>query len=109
MKKSLLLILPFYFLMTGCTQITTTFTEPNITGYVMDRDDEFVLIVSDRSEDYSSTSGSEGFYDAVTASNVPDEVKIGDLVEVWYADGVRETYPAQATIGTLNVIPSEQP
>ncbi|MEC6748591.1 DUF3221 domain-containing protein [Marinilactibacillus sp. XAAS-LB27] len=104
MKRSLLLILPFCFLMIGCTQ-----NEPNITGYVMDKNDESVLIVSNHSADYGSTGSSEGFYDAVTASNALDEVKIGDLVEVWYADGVRETYPAQATIGTLNVIPSEQP
>lgn len=95
--------------MTGCTQILTTFSEPNITGYVVDNSDESVLIVSNQPDDYSSTGGIEEFYDAVIASNAPDNVEVGDYVEAWYDGGIDQSYPAQATIGTLSILPNEQP
>ncbi|WP_208559271.1 hypothetical protein [Marinilactibacillus kalidii] len=64
--------------------------------------------MSSQSVDYSSTDGSEGFYDAVSADNAPSEVEVGDLVENCYKGDVRGTYPAQTTIQTARII-NEQP
>lgn len=93
--------------MTGCAQIKLS--EPDLTGYVIHKNDSSLLIVSNVAVDYSSTDGSKEFYDAVSSNNTPENVETGDLVEVWYDGIVLESYPAQEEIRSLNIISSEQP
>lgn len=107
MKTRLVFILFLIIIMTGCAQIKLS--EPDLTGYVVHKNDSSLLIVSNVAVDYSSTDGSKEFYDAVSANNTPENVETGDLVEVWYDSIVLESYPAQAEIRSLNIISSEQP
>ncbi len=109
-KKMIFIGLLTLLILTGCNSMTTVFRgTPNITGYVMDKNDEAILVVSTEPEDFSQSGGNERFFDAVWASNAPDNVAIGEEVSIWFEGGVNQSYPAQAAIGELNTLSSPTP
>ncbi|MFD1032509.1 DUF3221 domain-containing protein [Metaplanococcus flavidus] len=83
--------------------------ELGITGYIMDKGDEGILVVSTEAKDYSGTGGIEEYYDAVWTGGAPDDVEVGDYVEIQFEGGVLDSYPAQAAVGELEVIPGSTP
>jgi hypothetical protein len=84
-------------------------SEPGITGYVMDREGQEILIVSTEAKDFSGNGGMEEFYDAVWASNPPNDVKVGEQVKIWFDGGVETSYPGRAAVGKIEVMPSSTP
>jgi hypothetical protein len=79
--------------------------EAGIIGYVINKQNEGILVVSNEAQDFSSTGGIEEYYNAIWFSNAPEDIKVGDQVKVWF-DFVRESYPGQSEIEHIEVISS---
>lgn len=77
--------------------------DPDITGYVTSVSDvgHSITVVSKEPKDLSSNDGRSEFYEAFSLSNSPDEIEVGELVNIWIEGSVAESYPAQAKIGKL--------
>jgi hypothetical protein len=82
--------------------------EAGITGYIMDKRDGRILVVSPEKKDFSSTGGMSEFYDAIWFSNPPNIAEIGMEVKVW-SELVLQSYPGQAEVTHLEIIPSPKP
>ncbi|NOU68777.1 DUF3221 domain-containing protein [Paenibacillus sp. LMG 31461] len=82
---------------------------PSIQGYITKVENNRILVVSSKPKNYSSTGGVKEFYDAVWVSNVPNEVKVGQQVQVWFQGGVLTSYPGQARSAKISFITSEKP
>lgn len=82
--------------------------DPGIIGYVMQKDNKRILVISQRAQDFSSTGGVNEYYDAIWFSNAPNAVEVGDKVKVWY-DIVAESYPGQSEAKHIEVISSQKP
>lgn len=112
MKKYIIfiLVLIFVFTISGCSNDIKSKpdTEPGMMGYVMDTDNGRILVVDPVAQDFSSTGGINEFYNAIWFSNVPDEVKTGDEVEVWF-DVVETSYPGQSEAEHIETIQSNKP
>ena len=85
------------------------FEEPEITGHVMDIGEGRILIVSPEALDFSGNGGIEEYYKAVWAGYAADDVEVGELVKVWFDGGMDASYPGQATVKDLEVIPGFTP
>ena len=105
-----ILLLLFVFTISGCSNDINSKpdTEPGMIGYVMDTDNGRILVVDPVTQDFSSTGGINEFYNAIWFTNVPDEVKAGDEVEVWF-DVVQTSYPAQSEAEHIEIIQSTKP
>lgn len=79
-----------------------------MTGYVMRRDADRILVVTQESADYSATGGISEFYSAIWFADVPENIQIGDKVEVWY-DIVLTSYPGQSSAIKVAVSDPIQP
>src|SRR5690554_6361020 len=55
--------------------------EPNMIGYVVDKEGERILVVDPEPMDFSSTGGVSEYYDAIMFSNVPNDIEIGEKVK----------------------------
>ncbi|CAM3816822.1 DUF3221 domain-containing protein [Alkalicoccus chagannorensis] len=73
---------------------------PDIEGFVMDEDEDQVLVVEESGEDDPASHG------AVWASGDTSGAATGDHVQLWYDDGAAESYPLQAEIGRIDVVDS---
>lgn len=82
---------------------------PDITGYVMDKGGEGILVVSTEAKDYSGTGGIAEYYNAAWVGGAPDEIEMGDFVEILFDGGVNDSYPAQASAGEIEVVPGSTP
>ncbi|MGM0843896.1 MAG: DUF3221 domain-containing protein [Bacillota bacterium] len=83
--------------------------EPGITGFVMDKEGQQILVVSTQAKDYSDNGGIKEYYDAVWASEAPNDVNVGEQVKISFDGGMDTSYPGQAAVGKLEVIPSSSP
>lgn len=106
-KLLLTLLLSFLVLLPACGDAYSD--KPDIVGYVMNKSDKSILVVSKDAQDFSANDGVSEYYDAVSLANSPTEVQIGEQVRVWYDGPVAESYPMQATIGKIDIIPSPKP
>ncbi|NRF95987.1 YobA family protein [Paenibacillus frigoriresistens] len=69
--------------------------EPEIEGYIVDKKEGEILVVSSEAKDYSHGRGQES-YDAIWFSNVSDTLVIGDKVKVWSKHGaLLSPYPGR--------------
>ncbi|WP_181350305.1 YobA family protein [Thalassobacillus sp. CUG 92003] len=96
MTKKFVFSIGILLILVGCTS-------PDITGYIMDKKNNEILVVATESEDTGET---KEFYDAVWARDAPGDVKIGEQVDVWYDGPIAESYPGQTSAGRVDVIPS---
>ena len=119
MKRILIIIFVLLFAvsLSGCNQNKssevdedkdTPRDEAGITGYVMAMENGRILVVNPDAQDFSATGGVKEFYNAIWFSNVPQDIKLGERVNVWY-DLVMESYPGQSEVKHIEVIPSEKP
>ena len=82
--------------------------KPGMVGYVVDRESSRILVVDPVPQDFSSTGGLSEFHNAIWFSNVPEEIEIGEKVQVWF-DMVAESYPGQSEAIKISIIKSEKP
>lgn len=78
--------------------------EPTIIGYVIDKLDNQMLVVSKDPQDFSDDGGIAEYYDAISLSEVPVEVNVGELVKVWVEGPIAESYPMQAKAGKVEIV-----
>jgi hypothetical protein len=83
--------------------------EQGITGYVMQKMDNRMLVVSDVPQNFSDTGGLNEFYNAIMLSNMPGEIELGQKVKVIITGPIAESYPAQAEADRVKVLPSIKP
>jgi hypothetical protein len=98
----------------GCGENTNTggsnndSDPPGMEGYVMGVEANRILVVESKAKDFSSTGGVEEFYSAIWFSEAPENMKVGQKVQVWF-DIVLESYPGQSEAKKVVVLPSERP
>src|SRR5690554_5936266 len=101
MKKWIILLLGLSLLLTGCMGEPQAGEEnreeySSMVGYIMDIDSGGrILVVDPVAQDFSNTGGVDEFYNAIWFSDAPQEVELGERVEVWF-DAVAESYPGQS-------------
>jgi len=109
MKKwYLLMLLVLMALLAGCNSKNENPDSQSMTGYVMDKEGERILIVDDDTQDFSSTGGVKEFYNAIWFSEAPSEIREGDFVEVWFDMGA-ESFPGQSQAIKVEVVEQEKP
>jgi hypothetical protein len=84
-------------------------TTPDIEGYITKAENQRILVVNPKAQDFSSTGGVKVFFDAVWVSNIPKDVKVGQKVRVWYKGAVATSYPGQAMANKISILPSDKP
>ncbi|WP_273126223.1 YobA family protein [Bacillus weihaiensis] len=115
--RNLIVCLFILFILVGCSnkngngygEEIEPEANPGISGYVMDKEGQEILVVSTEAKDYSKNGGIEEFYDAVWASKLTNDVKVGEQVKIWFDGGVETSYPGQAAVSKLEVMPSSTP
>ncbi|NLI69057.1 MAG: DUF3221 domain-containing protein [Bacilli bacterium] len=91
----------------SCNALTKK--EPDIHGFVIERTEETIFVVSKTPKDFSDHGGVKEFYDAIVLDGAPDDVAVGDEVRVWYKGPIRESYPLGGSVGALEIVETEQP
>ncbi len=81
---------------------------PSIEGYVTGREDGRMLVVDPIPQDFSASGGMKEFYNAIWFSNVPENMNIGEKVQVWF-DVVEASYPGQAAAKRVRAVQAEAP
>lgn len=102
----LLFILSIMIALAGCFNLVNR--DQKITGYVVEKSNNNILVVSETSEDLSENGGVPEFYEMIWFSNVADEINLGDKIDIWY-NSVDQSYPAKSTIKRFNIHKSNQP
>lgn len=111
MKPFFLLIIFILTITTGCIDKKNDYNgEPGITGYVIKKDGQRILVVSQEAKDFSLSGGEKNFYDAVWLKEPPIDVMVGEKVRVWFGnEEIESSYPAQTSVGKIEIIPSSTP
>src|SRR5690606_12435888 len=91
----------------SCSALTKK--EPDIHGFVIERTEETIFVVSKTPKDFSDHGGVKEFYDAIVLDGAPDDVAVGDEVRVWYKRPIRESYPLGGSVHSLETVETEQP
>jgi len=91
----------------GCSSDNSK-DEAGITGYVMNKENDRILVVSSEAQDFSANGGVNEFYNAIWFSKAPKDIKIGEKVMVWF-DIVAESYPGQSEPKEIAIVPSQLP
>ncbi|AQQ53482.1 DUF3221 domain-containing protein [Planococcus lenghuensis] len=94
--------------LSGCGQLSGA-GEPDITGYVTEVEDGRILVVNPEAGKNDLGTVEEETYDAAWAGLSEDNIRVGQLVEVWFRGGTNESYPVQATAGRIKVITPSAP
>ncbi|MBU5595000.1 YobA family protein [Amphibacillus sp. MSJ-3] len=81
---------------------------PDITGYVVEKSEQNILVSSVIPEDLSGNGGVSEFYQMIWFSNAPKELNYGDKVDIWHKE-LHESYPARSTIEHYTICESDSP
>jgi hypothetical protein len=92
----------------GCSSNNNNDSEAGITGYVMSKENDRILVVSSDAQDFSANGGVNEFYNAIWFSKAPKDILIGEKVMVWF-DAVAESYPGQSEIKKISIVPGKLP
>lgn len=82
--------------------------DPDITGYIIDKTNNTILVASETPKDLSENGGVTEFYDMIWFSNPPSTITLGDKIDIWY-DAIDQSYPGRSKIEAYNIHKSEQP
>jgi hypothetical protein len=91
----------------GCSSDNSK-DEAGITGYVMNKENDRILVVSSKAQDFSANGGVNEFYNAIWFSKAPKDIKTGEKVMVWF-DIVAESYPGQSEVKEIAIVPGQLP
>lgn len=109
MMRVLVIMLSFIFLISCSSSHQGDLENADLIGYVIDKTEQGMLVVSEEPIDFSETGGKSEYYEATWLSETPDDIEIGELVAVWFDGPVAESYPMQATLGQIKVVSKEPP
>lgn len=111
MRNYLYLVILGFIVLTACTNNgeNNVKGEVDIHGYVLDKIEDSIFVVSKDSKDLSANGGITDYYDAIRLSDAPKNVQVGDEVMVWYSGEVAESYPMIGTVGQIEIVPDSKP
>lgn len=95
-KKSLILLM---LLLTGCS---------NIEGYIVDKEEGRILVVSPEATTYGDSNNSIDHYPAVWISTNDKKYELGQKVKAYY-ENIEESYPGQAKAERITSSKSTKP
>lgn len=80
--------------------------KPDFYGYVVDKEDGEILVVN-----YEFVSSIDGPYQAAWLDKMPDDIKVGQEVMVWFDpdSGVSESYPVQTEGEKFSIVTASEP
>jgi hypothetical protein len=109
MKKIFIFVLLLSLTMPllGCSSENSN-EEAGITGYVINKENDRILVISSDAQDFSDSGGLDEFYNAIWFSKAPKDIIIGEKVMVWF-DIVAESYPGQSEVKKIAIVPSKLP
>jgi hypothetical protein len=81
----------------------------SIGWYVIKKESQKGLVVNPIPNDYSSTGGIKEFYEAIWVSNFPEDVQVGQKVEIIFEGEMATSYPGQARAKKVSVLPNKKP
>jgi hypothetical protein len=109
-------LIAIFFLLNACTTKQKSLNHFNSESsnnpkavnvwYVTKKEKENTLVVNVIPKD---TGGVKEFYDAVWVSNIPDEVEIGQKVEVLFEGAMAASYPGQGRAKKVSILPKIKP
>ncbi|WP_258000419.1 YobA family protein [Bacillus sp. Marseille-P3661] len=91
-------------MLVGCTSNE----EPGMEGYIVNKENGRILVVESVPKDFSSSGGLPEFYNAIYFSDAPNNVNVGDKVQVWF-DAVAESYPGQSRVEKIEILTTPKP
>ncbi|MEC0267017.1 DUF3221 domain-containing protein [Paenibacillus anseongense] len=71
-------------------------------GYITKLENQRALVVSPISKEINQTR--KEFYDARWVSNMPQDVEVGQYINVWFEGSIATSYPAQARASKVTII-----
>lgn len=95
-KRNLIFLI---FLLTGCS---------NIEGFIVDKEEGKILVVSTNSNDPNNSKDRAVDYPAVWISTNEKKYELGQKVKAYY-DSMEESYPGQTTSNWINILKSTKP
>jgi hypothetical protein len=106
-KASLIILLLIIWLLSGCAKWGNNFQAPTVPtmnpssagdleGYVTKKEDKRILVVSIIKKDLSSLGGIKEYYEADWVSKAPQEIEVGQKVQIWFEGAIATSYPGQA-------------
>jgi hypothetical protein len=76
-------------------------------GYITKLENQRALVVSPISREINQTR--KEFYDAIWVSNMPQDVEVGQYVNVWFEGTIATSYPAQARASKVTITKIQKP
>lgn len=98
---AVLMMVVFAAGLAGCADVEEPF---GISGYVVKRDGDRVLVVDPVVKQYEKL-----FYDAVWVKTGDASIKVGQKVEVYFDGPILTSYPGQGAAERIIVMPQEKP
>lgn len=109
------IILLFAIILTGCQIVDadgsnekTTQGDPGMEGYVVAIENGRMLVVTPQPDDFSATEGINEHFDAAWFADIPDTVKVGHEVHVWY-EYMLESHPGQSSAEKVVIVSDQEP
>ncbi|TVX98007.1 DUF3221 domain-containing protein [Cohnella terricola] len=78
-------------------------------GYIVKKEGDRILVVSDKEQDFSANGGASHYYEAIWFSNAGKSNSVGDRVVVRVDGGINASYPGQGRARSVKVIRSAKP
>lgn len=106
------LLLCLLAVLTACNQQGSTNTDPPvIDGYIIEAEENEILVVSNITREQAETITRESIFqmEGINAivfdlSNTSVGYEKGQRVQVWAKGGIRESFPSQAEAETIKII-----
>lgn len=95
-KRNLIFLI---FLLTGCS---------NIEGFIVDKEEGKILVVSTNSNDPNNSKDRAVDYPAVWISTNEKKYELGQKVKAYY-DSMEESYPGQTTSNRIKILKPTKP
>ncbi|MGG1635616.1 DUF3221 domain-containing protein [Paenibacillus sp. NRS-1760] len=86
---------------------TNQSNSPEFIGYITKIENQRALVVSSFSKEINQTR--KEFYDAVWVSNIPSDVKVGEIVHVWFEGELATSYPGQGKAAKVKIAEIKKP
>ncbi|MDQ0875883.1 hypothetical protein QFZ77_004542 [Paenibacillus sp. V4I3] len=80
---------------------TNKSSSAELVGYITKLENQRALVVSPISKEINQTI--KEFYDAIWVSNMPQDVEVGQYVNVWFEGALAASYPAGGKATKVNI------
>jgi len=96
-------------LIAACANKNENGQSAGFVGYIVKKEGNRILVVSDTERDYSASGGASHYYEAIWFSNAGKGNDVGDRVEVRVDGGIDASYPGQGRAKSVKAIRAEKP